>query len=305
MEKAMTLLKSIGILLFALLATLVQAESCDTDCHKQCRIKTTFPPVNFIEPTCHAKCEIAKKAACVTRSTIPNIPLTPREQVEQYGTQACAAITGAVIAQCSNWDGRTDDQHLIQQAAASLVSAGVILPHDLNGVQVRWCPLQGAHGMAPDRGRIYLDVSLKGNAFATASTLAHEVAHIRQYRAPAGTDRFKCEYSRQYLGCGGCQDRRNRFEREAYEFEDRMRLRISQAVQVNNTPQPQWAPPSGFPQQARSAFPSGFGMQVCGCWGLNPAAAVAEPRCGSRAVRITMCPGFCPGGGNPYAYVCQ
>lgn len=298
----------LALYVLALVPTYAQAESCDTDCHRQCRVRTDFPPIEFIEPTCHAKCEIAKKAACVTRSDIPNIPLTPREQIENYGTQTCAApfqaITGVVIARCSNWDGRTSDQHLIQQAAQILTSAGIIQPNELSGVQVRWCPLQGAHGMAPDRGRIYIDTGLKGNLFGTASTLAHEVVHIRQYRS-AGTDRFKCDYSRQYAECGGCQDRRNRFEREAYDYEDQIRLRLSQAVQATQVPQPQWTPPPGFPQQSGGGFPSGFGMQVCGCWGINPPSTAPEPRCASRAARINVCPGFCQGGGNPYAYVCQ
>lgn len=302
------MLRKLLLSFLALVPLLIQAESCDTDCHRQCRVRTDFPPIEFIEPTCHAKCEIAKKAACATRSNIPTIPITPREQIETYGTQACAApfqaITGVVIARCSNWDGRTDDQHLIQNAARVLVSAGIIQPNELNGVQVRWCPLQGAHGMAPDRGRIYLDTGLKGNLFGTASTLAHEVVHIRQYRS-AGTDKFKCDYSRQYAECGGCQDRRNRLEREAYDYEDQIRLRLSQAVQASQVPQPQWAPPPGFPQQAGGGFPSGFGMQVCGCWGFNPPPVAPEPRCASGAVRINACPGFCQGGGNPYAYVCR
>jgi len=194
------MLKLVIALTFLLSAPIVNAESCDTDCHRQCRVRTDFPPIEFIEPTCHAKCEVAKKAACTLGAKIPTIPLTPREQIETYGTQACAApfqaITGVVIGRCSNWDGRIDDQHLIQQAANALQSAGVIHGNELNGVQVRWCPLQGAHGMAPDRGRIYLDTALKGNLLATASTLAHEVVHIRQYRS-GGTDRFKCDYSRQ------------------------------------------------------------------------------------------------------------
>lgn len=298
----------LAVLVSLCAATPSNAETCDTNCHDQCRVKTDFPPVEFIEPACHAKCEIAKKAACATGSQIPSVPLTPREQIEKYGTQACAApfqaITGVVIARCSNWDGRLDDQQLISQAVAVLQSAGIAQAGELNGVQVRWCPLQGAHGMAPDRGRIYLDVSLKGNTFATASTLAHEIVHLRQY-SRNGTDRFKCDYSRQYTECGGCQDRRNGFEREAYEFEDRIRVQLSQAVQGNQMPQPQWAPPPGFPPQAPSGFPSGFGMQVCGCWGFGPPPIAPEPRCASRSVRITMCPGFCPSGGNPYAYVCQ
>lgn len=227
---------------FIFISQPVLSESCDTDCHRQCRVRTDFPPVEFIEPVCHAKCEVAKKAACAAGQSIPTIPLTPREQVETFGNQACAvpfqAITGAVIARCSNWDGRLERQELISAAVQRLIAIRAISGDELNGVQVRWCPLSGAHGMAPDRGRIYLDTSLQGNPFATASTLAHEIMHIRQYRR-AGSDRFKCEYSRQYAECGGCQDNRNSFEREAYEFENSIRPQLAASFNNVQGPSPQ------------------------------------------------------------------
>jgi hypothetical protein len=59
------------------------------------------------------------------------------------------------------------------------------------------------------------------------------------------------------------------------------------------------------PPPRPTGFPSGHGMQTCGCWGFNPAPVAAEPRCQSGSVRINICPGFCPTGGSPYAYVCQ
>lgn len=229
------------------------AETCQTNCHDQCRVRTDFPPMNFIEPTCHAKCEVAKQAACATKTDIPDIPITPIEQGKIYGTQACAAtfqtITGVVIARCSNWDGRLDNQPLIDDAMNLLQNAGIMSPGELNGVQVRWCPLSNGHGMAPDRGRIYLDTSLQGNRIRTASTLAHELTHIRQYRR-LGTDRFKCDYSRQYTECGGCQDRRNAFEREAYDFENSIASRLSQVSPPQTFPQPYPSPtfpPPGIP----------------------------------------------------------
>jgi hypothetical protein len=77
--------------------------------------------------------------------------------------------------------------------------------------------------MAPDRGRIYLDAATKSSGPKEIATLlAHEMKHIRQYREN-GTDDFKCTYSQQYVGCGGCQDRRHQLEREAYEFVDSIR----------------------------------------------------------------------------------
>jgi hypothetical protein len=270
-----------------ILPGIVLAESCDTDCHRQCRIRTDFPPIEFIEPTCHAKCEVAKKAACATGTSLPTIPLTPREQVETYGTQACSApfqaITGVVIAQCSNWDGRTENQHLIANAINQLQSVGILSPGELNGVQVRWCPLSGAHGMAPDRGRIYLDTSLQGNAYATASTLAHEITHIRQYRR-MGTDRFKCDYSRQYAECGGCQDRRNSFEREAYDCEASIQGRLSQFT------------PHQLPQQQPMQLPqTGIPVRYCqtqlGTCQIPPAMVPMGTQCFCNAQNGQQIPG--------------
>lgn len=54
-----------------------------------------------------------------------------------------------------------------------------------------------------------------------------------------------------------------------------------------------------------SGFPSGYGMQVCGCWGQNPNPVAAESRCASGGVRLNICPGFCGPNYPRYAYVCQ
>ena len=170
----------------------------------------------------------------------------PYKNIEEGGSEfvrnqfaaACAApfqaVTGAVIARCSNWSGRMQDSHLIRQAADLLVSRGLMARDELSGVQVRWCQLNGAHGMAPDRGRIYLDASLKGDLFSTASTLAHELVHVRQYRR-MGTDTFKCKYSQAFVACSGCQDRRNPFEREAYDFQERVEAQLSGTVGGSGT----------------------------------------------------------------------
>ena len=54
-----------------------------------------------------------------------------------------------------------------------------------------------------------------------------------------------------------------------------------------------------------SGLPSGYGMQVCGCWGPNPVQIANEPRCISGHVRINLCQGLCAPGHPLYAYVCQ
>ncbi len=58
-------------------------------------------------------------------------------------------------------------------------------------------------------------------------------------------------------------------------------------------------------RQAQSGFPSGHGMQQCGCWGSYPLLEAPEPLCQSGYVRLNQCAGSCPSGGNPYAYTCQ
>lgn len=159
-----------------------------------------------------------------------NLEENVTEAVKRPFTLACTlpyqTITNAVIARCSNWNNRLDDQHIIQQAKQTLINSNVFTENDFSGVQIRWCPLLGAHGMAPDRGKIYLDVSGKNDTpEKIAALLAHEMKHIQQYRR-LGTDNFKCTYSDRYVGCGFCQDRRHSLEREAYDFEDNIYNRL-------------------------------------------------------------------------------
>lgn len=60
-----------------------------------------------------------------------------------------------------------------------------------------------------------------------------------------------------------------------------------------------------FPPPAPVGMPSGFGMQVCGCWGPNPSSVSPEARCASGSVHLNICPGFCAPGHPLYAYVCN
>lgn len=233
------------------------------------------------------------------------------EAVKRPFTVACTVpyqtITNAVIANCSNWDGRTNDQHLIESAKSILIKHRIFQPSDFEGIQIRWCPLSNAHGMAPDRGRIYLDVSHKNETEDDlAILLAHEMKHVMQYRR-MGTDNFKCEYSKYYVECGGCQNDRHPLEHEAYTFEESVSNKLANDTQVEsnpNFPAPTPLSQNPFPQSQPTGYPSGYGMKVCGCWGANPAAQEMEPRCASGRVRINVCPGACAPGHPPYAYVC-
>lgn len=164
--------------------------------------------------------------------------IPPYKQIEENGSEfvrkrfldACNStfhtVTSAVIARCSNWDARLDGQPEIQKAIATLTDAGIFAANEFNGLQIRWCPLSGAHGIAPDRGKVYLDIGqINDNPENIAALLAHEMTHIRQYRR-MGTDEFKCEYSRKFVECQGCQDERHSLEREAYGLENQVYERL-------------------------------------------------------------------------------
>jgi hypothetical protein len=50
--------------------------------------------------------------------------------------------------------------------------------------------------------------------------------HVRQYRR-LGTNEFKCQYVRDLLNCGGCQDSGNPLEAQAYAFQDSVTARLN------------------------------------------------------------------------------
>lgn len=56
---------------------------------------------------------------------------------------------------------------------------------------------------------------------------------------------------------------------------------------------------------APAGFPSGYGMQPCGCWGPNPAEVSPDVRCSSGSVRVNVCPNMCAPGHPAYARVCN
>ena len=94
------------------------------------------------------------------------------------------------------------------------------------------------------------------------------------------------------------------------ESEDGKPSPLPQPPSVNTPFQPRnLQPPSTAstiqPSTPSVGFPPGYGMQICGCWGFNPPLTAPEQRCQSGYVRLNSCPGFCPTGGIPYAYVCQ
>jgi hypothetical protein len=126
------------------------------------------------------------------------------------------------------------------------------------------------------------------DAYNDAALWAHELTHVKQFR-DWGTRDFSIRYARDS----------NSVEDPAYVVQ-RNYPNWVRSQQLAGGPSG-----AGWSQSPTGGFPSGYGMQVCGCWGFNPVQFAPEPRCQSQSVRPNPCPGFCPGGGMPYAYVCQ
>jgi hypothetical protein len=245
------------------------------------------------EPSCYGSCE-SLKAAAQAAGCIVDVPFPdpdPRTTIEQ----ACAApfehIVTAVIAECSNEKG-LENHDLITQAVLDLSNARVLDPSKFNGVDIRWCNLRnGTRGITPDPHRIYIDVSLTGKRLLTAATIAHEAVHLGQY-ARLGGNKFKCEYSMAMAACNGCQDNGNALEKEAYDFESRVRPIISAFL---NTPQPNTTQPG--------SLPSGATTFQCGCPNKT-APFVEDTQCASGVAALSTCQGFC-GNGTAVTYRCQ
>ena len=172
--------------------------------------------------------------------------LPPYKIIEEAGSKAVRDLTAAVcgrpfesivaapIVQCSNWDGRLDDQDIIKDAMGDLVQAKLNSAGDFSNIQIRWCPSINGGGLTPSSNKIYLDPSYKNKGrVVVGALLAHEMTHIKQFR-DMGEDQFKCAYSIAYTNCGGCQDRNHPLEAQAYAVQDLATATLRQYTKVPN-----------------------------------------------------------------------
>jgi hypothetical protein len=131
-----------------------------------------------------------------------------------------------VIARCSVYQPPPAAADALLAAATRLRSSGLATAQELDASHAAFCPLAAGTGMVPAPGQLYLDdglISLSTDGLA--EILAHELEHLHQFEQ-LGTRGFKCEYVRDMLACGGCQDRGHRLEAEAYARQDRVRARL-------------------------------------------------------------------------------
>lgn len=146
---------------------------------------------------------------------------------EQFDCEnAFDLIAMMVIARCNMYQPPAAADAALTAAITRLRSSGLASDEELDASRPAFCPLAAGTGMVPAPGRLYLDDGLSGlSTDGLAEILAHELEHIRQFQQ-LGTRGFKCEYVRDMLACGGCQDRRHGLEAEAYARQDRVREQL-------------------------------------------------------------------------------
>lgn len=138
-------------------------------------------------------------------------------------TAAFDVVVSSVQTTCSGFGSQSTagaDAVKIESAKNKLTGLGILSQSDFQGVSIRWCngSFNGG-GITPSNNQIILSAELKDSSIATATTIAHEMQHIFQYRR-MGSGPFKCQYSQQFTRCGFCQDDRHPLENEAYTFEN-------------------------------------------------------------------------------------
>lgn len=142
------------------------------------------------------------------------------------------SVIGSVRGLCGGFSSQAAyDPTIIPRAKQRLIDAGVLSPNEFDGVAIWWCggSFKGS-GIAPNNGEIILNPEISAKPLDDiAETLAHEMFHIRQYRA-IGSASFKCNYAQQYIACQGCQDARHPIERDAFQFQAEAHRKLSASV---------------------------------------------------------------------------
>lgn len=132
-----------------------------------------------------------------------------------------------VLARCNAYQAPAGADHAIAAASARLRDAQLASPEELERARIAFCPLAAGTGMVPTPQQLFLDDGLITlSTDGLAEILAHELEHVQQFER-LGTREFKCEYVRDMLACGGCQDRGHALEAAAYARQDRVREGLS------------------------------------------------------------------------------
>lgn len=153
----------------------------------------------------------------------------PKKKAAQAAANAFFGVTGTIEAACANdiLNGNEHGRRIVEDAKSLLYEQDVFEPSDFDGIQIRFCSALGpfAAGMVPSSDKILLNGStLNYSAQSMAVLLAHEMIHIQQHERWSSTG-FGCRYQEE-LWSGHGFGKKNSVEKEAYDFDSEVRLRL-------------------------------------------------------------------------------
>jgi hypothetical protein len=162
-----------------------------------------------------------------------------RREVSAICETAFDIVTKPVEVNCSNSSSRMENRQDIRNAESTLQKIGLFSPQDFAGVAIRACETPMAEGLTPDANRIFLRPdSFNHGPVWLGELLAHEMTHIRQY-SRSGSGQFKCGYTQAFIGCFGCQNKGNAFEREAYAVQAQAEAELIRYYGADSAPPPE------------------------------------------------------------------
>jgi hypothetical protein len=162
--------------------------------------------------------------------TLDTEPVAPRVAERFDCENAFDLVAMMVVASCARYQPPPEASAAIDRASARLRETQLASAEELSQTSIAFCPLAAGTGMVPTPHQLYLDDGLLTmSADGLAEILAHELEHVQQF-ARLGTREFKCQYVRDMLACGGCQDRSHGLEAAAYARQDQARARLSAAA---------------------------------------------------------------------------
>ena len=128
------------------------------------------------------------------------------------------AVTAPIEAVCANDPQRMEGREILEDAKGLLVTLGAFAADEFDGVEIRFCSSMAyGSGLTPSPSKILLHTTyIDEDEETVALILAHEMIHIRQYRA-WGTEGFQCRYGVEVASCN-CWGPGNAVEDEAYDF---------------------------------------------------------------------------------------
>ncbi|MBX9607447.1 MAG: hypothetical protein K2Y51_14580 [Gammaproteobacteria bacterium] len=162
---------------------------------------------------------------------VPRVPRAETALEQRFDCeQAFDLIATLVIARCAAWQAPPGAADKLAATRARLLTSGQASGAELEAPRIAFCPLAAGTGMVPAPRTLYLDDGLvELSVDGLAEILAHELEHVAQFER-LGSRNFKCDYVRAMVACGGCQDRRNALEAEAYARQDAVREALAREV---------------------------------------------------------------------------